>query len=267
MKKLGMIGIIVAAIVLITGGALLYNRVLGPTKAASKPISAIPIGIETQAPTKSAEQALDPANTPAVMEATPTMTGQTSTTLTGAAAGNLVILTIVPDQSEASFNIHEELGGQPKQVIGTTNQVAGEVAIDPNNLSTVKFGPIQVDARTLATDNNQRNRAIRNIILDTNQYEFVTFTPTQIQGLSGSGKVGQTYTFQVAGNLTIRNITQPVTFDVTVQAESESQFTGTATAKITRSAFKLDIPSVPNVANVGDELTLQIKFVLAPASQ
>jgi hypothetical protein len=42
---------------------------------------------------------------------------------------------------------------------------------------------------------------------------------------------------------------------------SASQIAGTATATVKRSDFNLTIPSVPNVANVGEEVTLQIDFV------
>ena len=85
--------------------------------------------------------------------------------------------------------------------------------------------------------------------------------PTSITDLNGAAQSGQSFTFQMSGDLTIRNVTQTVTFDVTAQGISASQITGTATATVNRSDFSLDIPSVPNVANVGDEVTLQIDFV------
>ncbi|HLB46192.1 MAG TPA: YceI family protein, partial [Anaerolineales bacterium] len=110
-------------------------------------------------------------------------------------------------------------------------------------------------------DNDRRNGAIRNFILNTDQYEFITFTPTSITGLSGATQPGQSFTFQISGDLTIRNVTQSVIFKVTGQGVSTSQITGTATATVNRSDFNLDIPSVPNVANVGEEVTLQIDFV------
>jgi polyisoprenoid-binding protein YceI len=56
-------------------------------------------------------------------------------------------------------------------------------------------------------------------------------------------------------------VTRPVTFNVTAQGLSASQITGTATALVKRSDFNLTIPSVPDVANVGEEVTLQIDFV------
>jgi polyisoprenoid-binding protein YceI len=84
--------------------------------------------------------------------------------------------------------------------------------------------------------------------------------------LSGAAQPGQPFTFQIAGDLTIRNITQPVVFDVTAQGESLTRITGTATTTIKRGDYNLTIPSVPNVANVGEEVTLEIDFVAEAAS-
>ena len=139
--------------------------------------------------------------------------------------------------------------------------MAGQLAVGAKDLSQTQVGVIQVNARTFVTDNDRRNGAIRNFILNTDQYEFITFTPTSITGLSGATQSGQSFTFQMSGDLTIRNVTQSVTFNVTAQGVSASQITGTATATVNRSDFSLTIPSVPNVANVGEEVTLQIDFV------
>ena len=253
MKRNIWIGII-AVIILVAGGIWLYNWVLGEPLEASEPISAVPVEVETQSPTPTSEPITAPTEE---VEATPTEAP-------AAADDGLVILSIVPDESEARFNIYELLNGQDKTVIGKTNQVAGEVAINPNDLSQVKFGPIQVNARTFATDDSRRNNAIRNRILMTDQYEYVTFTPTSISGLDGSGAVGQTYTFQVSGDLTIRDTTKPVTFDITLKAESDTRLSGFAAATIKRSDFEIAIPSVPFVANVADEITLELDFVLVP---
>ncbi len=265
MRRTAFLGISAVGILLIAGGAWLYNWVLGDTLAASAPIQATPIVLDTQAPTATTQDRNPTLAAAAPLEATPTETAAPDPAAAPAASNGLVVLSIVSAESEARFNIYELLNGQPKDVIGKTNQVAGEVAVNPHDLSQVKFGVIQVNARTLATDDGRRNQMIRNRILTTDQYEFITFSPTAVTGLGGSGAVGQTYTFQVSGDLTIRDVTRPVTFQVTLQVESNSRLTGSASAKVKRSDFNISIPSVPFVANVGDEFTLELDFVLAPA--
>ena len=163
------------------------------------------------------------------------------------------------------FNIFEQLRGQPKDVIGASNQIAGEVAVDLNDLSTAQMGEIVINARTLETDDGRRNQAIRNRILFTDQFEFINFKPTQISGLSGSAAPGQSFTFQVTGDLTIKDVTKPVTFDITMMVESPDRLAGSAKATIARADFNLNVPSVPFVANVGETMTLETDFVLTPA--
>jgi polyisoprenoid-binding protein YceI len=178
-----------------------------------------------------------------------------------AAGGGLVIFTISPEGSEVRFELNEELRGQPKTVVGTTNQVAGELAVDINDLSTVQAGVIQINARTLATDNDFRNRAIANEILQTGANEFITFTPTAVNGLPDSVSEGETVNFTIAGDLTIRGVTAEATFDVEATVDSATQLSGVASTIVLRSDYGLNIPSVPNVANVEEEVELYIDFV------
>jgi polyisoprenoid-binding protein YceI len=240
-KNLLFIGLAaVLAVGVIGGGLWAFNAVLGETEAASGPLTAVPVVANTAAPTEASTAASRSSST---------------------AGAEAAVFQIVSDQSQASFSIYEELAGQPTTVVGVTDQVAGEIALNLRDLSQSTVGVIHVNARTLATDNDRRNNALRRFILNTDQYELITFTPTSIIGLSGAAQAGQTLTFQITGDLTLRDVTQPVVFDVTATGESATRLTGTATATVKRSDFNLTIPTVPNVANVGEEVTLEINFV------
>ena len=252
-------GVTLLVVVAIAGLAL-FNLVFTNNTAPSGPITAIPLVVSTAAPELSANQPRATAASETTIATSPAAE-PTALPANTAQGSGLVVFQIVPDQSQVSFSIYEELGGQPKTVVGTTSQVAGQLAVDTQDLSQTQVGVIQVNARALATDSERRNGAIRNFILNTNQYEFITFTPTSLTGLSSAAEPGQSFTFQIFGDLTIRNVTQSVTFTVTAQGVSASQISGTATATVKRSDFNLTIPSVPNVANVGEEVTLQIDFV------
>ena len=266
--------IIAGAVIVVVGlaaGFWLYNWVLGDTQAASGQISAIPLTIEATntmvEPPATDVAATEVASsqaqaTESLAAATPQPeTNPQNKSVANPGAGPRVFQ-INQDESQVQFSIYEELRGAPKTVIGVSNQVAGEAAVDFNDLSTAQLGVIQIDARTLKTDDNQRNRAIGNRILHTDQYEYITFTPTQIMGLNGSAVVGQSFTFQIAGNLTIQDVTQPIVFDATVLVEAPDRLSGTATTTIQRGDFNLVIPNVPFVANAGEDVTLEINFVL-----
>ncbi|GJM40171.1 MAG: hypothetical protein DHS20C20_04530 [Ardenticatenaceae bacterium] len=176
-------------------------------------------------------------------------------------AGDLIVFEISQEASEVRFELDEDLRGNRITVVGTTDQVAGQLAINLGDLSTTQVGIIQINARALATDNNFRNRAIQNEILDTDDYEFITFTPTAVNDLPDSAAIGEEISFTIEGDLTIRDVTETVTFSVVATAVSDSQITGTATATVLRDTYGLTIPEVQNVANVENEVDLIITFV------
>ncbi len=253
-------GLILVAGALVAAG--LYNWVLGPTLASSGVPTAIPIVLVTAAPATVAASPTTAAPTAGSTAETAATTEPTATAAPAAApASEMTIFVIDAAQSEARFIITEELRGQPKTVVGATNEVAGELALNPDDLSTTQMGIIQVAARSLSTDSGQRNQAIRNRILNTDRYEFITFTPTSVTGLTGSGAPGETYTFQIAGSLTIRDVTQPVVFEATATADSLDHLSGTATTTVQRADYNLIIPNAPGVANVGESVILEIDFV------
>jgi polyisoprenoid-binding protein YceI len=260
-KKVLLGGFLGVAAIGLVGTAALYNWVLGPTLAAGGQITAIPV-LPAESTTVPAASTAAPAATrsgtdvPEATEASPTSSD----------TSGLTVLQIVSAQSEVRFILSEVLRGQPTTVIGATDQVAGEIAVNPSDLSTAQVGIIQVNARALATDNNQRNRAIRNRILNTDNYEFITFTPTEVIGLDGSAQPGDTFTFQLAGDLTIRDVTQPVVFEVTATVDSADQLSGTATTTVQRGDYSLNIPSVPQVADVSEAVQIELDFVAAAGS-
>jgi len=176
-------------------------------------------------------------------------------------AGEAALFEILPGESSVRFELDEILRGEPVTVVGATDQVAGQLSIDLADLGNTRVGEIRINARTLATDNNFRNRAINNEILDTGDYEFISFVPTSIQGLAGSAVVGEEISFSMTGDLTIRDITAEATFDVRATLVSDTEIRGTASTIVQRADYDLRIPEVPSVANVEEEVELYIDFV------
>ena len=127
------------------------------------------------------------------------------------------------------------------------------------------MGTIQVNARDLTTDNEFRNRAIKNRILETDAYELITFVPTAINGVPEQVTLGEEMTFQIVGDLTIRNVTRPVTFDVTLVPVNDTRLEGKATTTLAYADFEIVIPAARAVSAVEDTVTLQLDFVATPA--
>ncbi len=173
------------------------------------------------------------------------------------------VLSIVSSASEVRFSLDETLAGRPVHVVGRTSEVAGDIRVDFANPSNSEVGTIRINARTLATDNEFRNRALRGLILQSaeDRFEFSEFVPTSVTGLPASVTTCQSFGFQVIGSLTVRDITQEVTFDVTVTPVSATWIEGYASTTVTREQFQLTIPNAPGVANVTEEVLLEIDFV------
>ena len=171
-------------------------------------------------------------------------------------------------KSHVRFELDEDFFGDRVTVVGSTELVFGEIALDLNDLSTTQLSPIQINARGFLTDNGFRNRAIHKRILLTDLYEFITFTPTSVNNLPAAAPIGEAVEFTIDGDLTMLETTLPVTFSAKVtavsagsgQAVSETKLKGVATAVIQRNDFDLFIPNATNVANVEQEVELIIAF-------
>ncbi|MFN8634064.1 MAG: YceI family protein [Chloroflexota bacterium] len=171
------------------------------------------------------------------------------------------VFEIDPNASSAKFVVDEVLRGSPKTVVGATNQVAGQIALNLNDLDAAQVGTIKINARTLATDEGSRNRMLQNQILQTEQHEYITFTPTRAVGLPDTATVGQPFTFQLVGDLSIRGTSRETTFDVTVTPTAADQLQGQATTTIKYADWGVSVPKVPAVAGVDENVGLQLDFV------
>ena len=248
--------ILIALLVGIAAVSAVVILFLKPTQEASQPLAAVPIATATAAPPAPA-----PTQPPAAQE--PTAPAATQAPPAAPASGES-LFEIDPARSEARFKINEVLNGSPKTVIGVTNQVAGQIAVDRGNYASTRLGEVRVNARTLTTDNEFRNRAVKNRILLTNDHEWIVFTPQSLTGLPAEVKLGEAFQFQITGDLTIIGKTQSVTFNAEVTAVSETELKGLATATVRYKDFGIFIPEVPSVTGVEDDVILEIEFTAVP---
>ncbi len=124
-----------------------------------------------------------------------------------AANTSSTVYRIIPDESEVRFIVDEELRTGPNTVVGTTQDVAGDISVDFDTPANSEIGLIRINVRTLQTDSGMRNNAIRGMILQSaqDQYEFAQFQPTAISGLPETVSVGEPVNFQITGDLTVKD--------------------------------------------------------------
>jgi polyisoprenoid-binding protein YceI len=176
-------------------------------------------------------------------------------------AGGGVHFTVDSDLSEARFIIGEILINAPNTVVGVNKQVQGGGVLNFLEPELSTLGEFLIDSSGFETDSSMRNRAIRNFTLQYGQFPLISFQPTEIVGIPSEIIVGESIPFEIIGQLTIREVTQEVTFGGAAIMVDEDRVEGLATATVLRSDFDLSIPSVERVAGVDEEFTLEIEFV------
>jgi hypothetical protein len=144
-------------------------------------------------------------------------------------------------------------------LVGSTDQVAGDIIVDFDNPPNSRIGTIRVNLRT---DEPARNEAIRCCILlsERPEYEFTDFIPTAIEGLPDTVNIGDTVNFQITGDLSLRGITRSLTFDASVTLVSATEITGLATTTILRADYGL-LEGGLIEHGVSEEVTLEIEFM------
>ncbi len=204
-----------------------------------------------------------------VPQATPTQPPAAATA--APAAAGVTIFVIDPDQSQASYTVHEQflenalskLGIKPGKttVTGVTRHVEGEIRIKPDDLTQPPTGTvIKVDLTGLKTDQSRRDKWIQEKGPTFQKYATATFQATEIRNAPTAYTEGEEITFQLAGDLTIRDVTNPVVFDVTAKVEN-GVLTGAATTQIKMSDFGIEPPDFAKTLTVGDDVTIEVKIV------
>ena len=169
------------------------------------------------------------------------------------------LYTIVSASSTATFTLDEQLRGEPKTVVGTsTGMVAGEIGYDKAHPASSTIGTIKLNARTFVTDDNSRNNMIRRAILKTEDdaNEFITFAPSTTASTGDNA-------FDVTGDLTIAGTTKTTVFHVTTTEQADGSLSIHGTTTVKRADFNLSIPNIPFIANVTDDVKLDLNLVAA----
>jgi polyisoprenoid-binding protein YceI len=176
-------------------------------------------------------------------------------------------LVVDASQSEARYRVTEQLVrlDLPSDAIGRTNDLSGQVVLNSDGAIVAEQSQFTVDLSTLTSDESRRDNFLRRSVLQTNQFPNATFVPREVAGLPSPLPASGPVSFQVTGDLTIRDVTRPATWDFTGQVEGDA-LTGTATTAFTFEHFDLTQPRVPVVLSVDDNIHLELDLRLVQDS-
>jgi polyisoprenoid-binding protein YceI len=184
------------------------------------------------------------------------------------AASGLNTYVIIPAESRASYLVDEEfledalskLGIEAgrQDVVGSTQSVEGQLQFDPETF-TLGENVFSVDMTSLESDQERRDNWIRENGPNFSQFPAATFTATNLSGLPDSYEEGTEVQFQVEGELTVRGVTLPVTFDAQAKLD-EDVISGVLVTRRLMSDFGIDPPSFARTLTVADEFGIQVEF-------
>jgi polyisoprenoid-binding protein YceI len=221
--------------------------------APTSTVSAAP-SLSTAAPTSTSSPIPSPAGAPAATAA--------PSDNTGSSAGTIRIQ-IVPGKSQAQYRVREQLArlSLPSDAIGHTLQISGVISGKTDGTIVSSESKFTVNLQSLQSDQAMRDNFLRRNVLETDQYPNAVFVPTLATGLIFPLPSSGQETFKLTGDLTIRNVTKPVTWDVTCQGQA-NQGTCHATTSFNFEYFNLTQPHVGPVLSIVDNITLELDLDL-----
>ncbi len=177
---------------------------------------------------------------------------------------------LVPEESRASYLVDEEffeealsklgIEAGEKDVVGSSQVIEGQLQLNPDDMSNLLGeNMFTVDMRTFKTDQDRRDNWILNEGPQFNQFPEATFTATEVSGVPDNYVEGQEIQFDMSGDLTIHEVSIPVTFDVSAALEGDT-LTGTAETRQLMSDFGIEPPSFARTLTVADEFGMRIEF-------
>jgi len=173
--------------------------------------------------------------------------------------------TVAPIGNEARYRVREQLAGRdlPNDAIGTTKEITGRVVFGADGHVLKDSSRIVVGLSTLQSDQKRRDNYLRTHTLETEKFPQVELVPVQFDGLAGPLSPGESKSFSMIGDLTVRGVTHPTTWQVTARTQG-NDIVGTASTMFTFKDFAIDQPKVSVVLGVADTIKLEYDFHFTP---
>ena len=223
------VGVVVAAAVLVVGGTWLYINV-----------------IKEDPPERFSLDADE---------------GDGSTTTTGAGAaenGDVTGTWQVAEGSQAGYRIKEILFGQDAEAVGRTTEVTGRFVIDGTSVTAAE---LTVDMASVTSDQERRDNQFRGRIMDVATFPTATFVLSEPIDLGDAPADGTPVEVTATGELTLRGTTKAV--EIALQAERRAgQVRVAGSLDVVFGEWGIPDPSF-GPAQVGEEGTLEFLLLFS----
>ena len=185
-----------------------------------------------------------------------TMAGGTDPTATVAAvAGDLDGDWVPTDASEFGYRVDEVLAGVSTTAVGRSNEISGLLTI-AGTTATVVDVEVQVD--TIKSDSALRDGRFAGDIMNADEFPTATFNLTEPIDFGSIPTGAEQVVASATGELTLRGVTNPVTFEVTAQS-TDGRIGVLGSIPVVFADYGIDNPSFGQVRTEDDGL---VEFVL-----
>jgi len=165
---------------------------------------------------------------------------------------------MVAGGSQVGYRVKEVLFGQKHEAVGRTEAVTGNMTISGTQITEASFS---ADLTKVSSDEARRDRQFQGRIMNTSTYPTATFKMTQPVDAGSIPVPGESRKLPIAGELTLRGTTKPVTMSLTGK-KSGSKLQISGQAPITFADWGIPNPSFGPISTE-DHGVLEVSLVLS----
>ncbi len=122
------------------------------------------------------------------------------------------------NESQLGYRVVEVLFGVDTEGVGRTNDITGSLTIAGTTVTEADF---EVDMATVESDDSRRDGQFRGRIMTVSEFPTSDFVLTEPIELGRIPDPGEQITTEATGDLTLRGVTNEVTFEVTAQLQND----------------------------------------------
>lgn len=229
-----------------------------PVAPTAAPPVAQPIEGSTAEPIRPPEPAAAPASETVAPEPTlPSVAAELAVQEMPAPGQVENVVFVIGEGSEATFTVNEKLARLelPNDAVMRTGDLSGNVYLDG------QASVIEINLHSLTSDQSRRDGYVRDRMFPNNPVAI--FTVPELGPLPEPIAVGESITRQVEGQLSIRGITKPVTFEVEARLDPEALFILGRTS-FTWDELEIPPPNIPGRIQVKDEVSVEVLLSAVP---
>lgn len=163
-------------------------------------------------------------------------------------------------RSKVTYTVDEKLAGVTHTANGTTQGVAGDIALNLDTPGNSRVGDIAINVQQLTSDQQLRDERLRHDYLRSNDYPVATFVTTSLDGLPDRIAPDTDYKFTINGDLTVKETTKPVALKTTGKlVGNELRLDATTTVSLT--SFGIGPINMVGFVQAGDKAQLDFDLV------